>query len=105
LGPKRDENGEYRRLHNEELDSLYRYPNIIRVIKSRRWRWAGHVARMDEDRSAFKFLTGTPTEKGPSGRPRRRWEGNIIMNRKVIGINGLISLRIRIIGEPLRMRH
>ena len=57
FGPKRDENGEWRMLHNEELHSLYRSPNILRVIKSRRLRWAGHVARMEEVRSAFKILT------------------------------------------------
>ena len=61
LGPKRDENGEWRRLHNEELHSLYRSPNIVRVIKSRRLRWAAHVDRMEEDRSALKILTGKPT--------------------------------------------
>ena len=60
FGPERDENGEWRRLHNEELHSLYRSPNIVRVIKSRRLRWAGHVARMDEGRSAFEILTGKP---------------------------------------------
>ena len=54
--PKRGENGEWRRFHNEELYSLYRSPNIVRVIKSRRLRWAGHVARMEEGRSAFKIL-------------------------------------------------
>ena len=53
--PKRDENGEWRRLHNDELHSLYRSSNIVRVIKSRRLRWAGHVARMEEARSAFKI--------------------------------------------------
>ena len=61
FGPKRDENGEWRKLHNEELHSLYRSPNILRVIKSRRLRWAGHVARMEEGRSAFKILTGKST--------------------------------------------
>ena len=72
FGPKRDENGERRRLHNEELHSLYRSPNIARVIKSRRLRWAGHVARMEESRSAFKILTVKPTGKRPLARPRRR---------------------------------
>ena len=61
FGPKGDANEEWRRLHNEELHSLYRPPNIVRVIKSIRLRWAGHVARMEEGRSAFKILTGKPT--------------------------------------------
>ena len=74
LGPKKDENVEWRRPHNEELHSLYRSPNIVRVIKSRRLRWTGHVARMEDGRSAFKILTGKPTGKRPPGRPRRRWE-------------------------------
>ena len=64
-----DENGEWRRLHNEELHSLYRSPNMI---KSRRLRWAGHVARMEEGRNAFKILTDKPTGKRPLGRPRSR---------------------------------
>ena len=63
---------EWRRLHNEELHSLYRSPNIERVIKSRRQRWADHVARMEKGGSAFKVLTGTPTKKKPLGRLRRR---------------------------------
>ena len=87
FGPKRDENGEWRRLHNEELDSLYRSPNIVRVNKSRRLRWAGHVVRMEEGRSAFKILTGKPTGKRPLGRPRCRWEDNIRMDLEEIGIN------------------
>ena len=60
FGPK---NGEWRRIHNEELHSLYRSPNVVRVIKSRRLKWAGHVARMEESRSSFKILTGKPTGK------------------------------------------
>jgi hypothetical protein len=74
-------------LHNEELHSLYRSPNIVRVIKSRRLRWAGHVARMEESRSAFKMLTGTPARKRPLGRPRLRWEDNIRMDLKEMGMN------------------
>jgi hypothetical protein len=77
FGLKRDENGEWRRLHNEEIYSLYRSPNIVTVIKSRSLRWAGHVARMEEGRSAFKILIGNPTRKRPLGMPRRRWEDNI----------------------------
>ena len=63
LGHKRDDNGEWRRFHNEELHGLYRSPNIVRVIKSRRLRWAGNVARKEEVRRAFKILTGKPTGK------------------------------------------
>ena len=76
-GPKRDENGKWRRLHNEELHSLYRSPNIVRVIKSRRLRWAGRVARMEKGGSGFKVFTGKPIGKRFLGRPRRRWEDNI----------------------------
>ena len=65
---------------------MYRSPNIVRVIKSRRLRWAGDVARMEEHRSAFKILTGTSAGKRPLGRPRRRWEDNIRMDIKEIGI-------------------
>ena len=73
FGLKRDENGEWRRLHNEELHCLYRSPNIVRVIKSRRLRWAGHVARMEEGMSVFKILTDRPRARRPSEWPRRRW--------------------------------
>ena len=72
FGPKRDENREWRRLHNEELHSLYHSPNMVRVIKARRLRWAGHVARMEKGGSAFKILTGKPKGKRHSGRPMCR---------------------------------
>jgi hypothetical protein len=75
---KRDEvTGEWRKLHNEELHDLYSSPNIIRIIKSRRSRWAGHVARMGEKRNAYRLLVGKPDGKRPLGRPRRRWMDNI----------------------------
>ena len=101
FGPKKDENGEWRRLYNDELYNLYRSLNIIMVIKSRRLRWAGHVARMEEGRSAFKIVTGKPTGKRPLRRPRRRWEDNIRMDLEKISMRGigLILLRIGIIGE------
>ena len=87
FGSKRDENGEWRRLHNEELHSLSGPPNIVRVIKSRRLRWVDGVAGTEESRGAFKILTGKPTGKRPLGRPRCRWEDNIRMVLKEIGIN------------------
>jgi hypothetical protein len=78
FGPKRDEaTGEWRRLHNEELNDLYSSQNIIRVMKSRRMRWAGHVARMGEKRGAYRILVGRSEGRRPLGRPRRRWEDNI----------------------------
>jgi hypothetical protein len=81
FGPKRDEvMGERRKLHNEELHDLYSSPSIIRIIKSRRMRWAGHVARMGEKRNAYRLLVGTPEGKRPLGRPRRRWVDNIRMD-------------------------
>ena len=87
FGPNWNENGQWRRLHNEELHSLYRLPNIVRVIKSRILRWAGHVARLEDGRSAFEILTGKPISKRPLERLRRRWEGNIKMDLKQIVIN------------------
>jgi len=73
FGPRRDgEMGEWRRLHNEELNDLYCSPNILRVIKSRRMRWAGHVARMGEDRGVYRVLVGKPEGRRSLGRPRLR---------------------------------
>jgi len=67
--------GEWRKLHNEELNDLYCSPNIVRMIKSRRKRWAGHVARMGERRGVYRVLVGKPEGKRPLGRPRRRYMG------------------------------
>ena len=81
FGPRRDEvTGEWRRLHNEELNDLYSSPNIVRVIKSRRMRWAGHVACMGEERGAYRVLVGKPEGNRPLRRPRRRWVDNITMD-------------------------
>ena len=81
FGPKRDEaTEEWRKLRNEELNDLYSLPNIVRVVKSRRMRWAGHVARMGEDRVVQRLLVGKHEGKRPLGRPRRRWEDNIKMD-------------------------
>ena len=86
FGLRRDEvTGEWRRLHNEELNGLYSSPNIVRVIKSRRMRWAGHVARMGEERGAYKVLVRKPEGKRPLGRPRRRWVDNIRMDLQEVG--------------------
>ena len=87
FGPKRDKNGGWRRLHNEKHHSLYRSSNIVRVIKSRKLRWTGHVARMEEGRSAFKILTGKATGKRPLEKTRRRWEDNIRMDLEEMSIN------------------
>jgi len=82
FGPRSDEvTGEWRRLHNEELNVLYCSPNIVRVIKSRRVRWTGHVARMGEE----KVLVGKTEGKTPLGRPRRRWVDNISMEIQEVG--------------------
>ena len=97
MGPRR------MRMGSEEHHSLYRSPNVVTVIKSRRLRRTGHATRMEKG-SSFKILTGTRTGKRPLRRPRRKWEDNIIMDIEEIGIMqgiGLIRLRIGIIGEPL----
>jgi hypothetical protein len=98
FGPKRDEvTGEWRRLHNKELYALYSSPNIIRVIKSRRLRWAAHVARMGDRRGAYRALVGKPEGRRPLERPRHRWEDNIKMDQREVGLGawtGSIWLRI-----------
>jgi hypothetical protein len=106
FGPKRDEvTGEWRKLHNNELHDLYSSPSIIRIIKSRRMRWEGHVARMGEKGNVYRLLVGKPEGKRPLGRPRHRWMDNI--NRWILERwdgamwTGLVWLRIGTGGELL----
>jgi hypothetical protein len=88
FGPKRDGvTGGWRKLHNEELHDLYSSLSIIRIIKSRRISWAGHVARMGEKRNVYRLLVGKPEGKRPLGRLRRRWIGNIKMELLVKGLS------------------
>jgi hypothetical protein len=90
FGPKRDEvTGEWRKLHNEVLHDLYSSPNIVRVIKSRRMRWAGLVSLLGEERGVYRDLVGKPVGKRPLGRPRRRWEDNIRMVLQEVGCGGM----------------
>jgi hypothetical protein len=86
--PKREEDGSWRKLHTDELHNLYSSPNIVRMIKSRRTRWAGHVARMGEMRGVYRVLIGSPEGKRPLGRLRRRWEDNIKLDLREMGIDG-----------------
>jgi len=86
FGPKRDEvTGEWRKLRNEELSDLYSLPNIVQVVKSRRMRWVGHVARMGEGRGVHRVLVGKPEGKRPLGRPRHRLEDDINMDLQKVG--------------------
>jgi len=86
FGSRSDEvTGEWRRLHNEELNDLYSSPYIVRVIKSRRIRWAGYVARMGEERGVYRVSVGKPVCRRPLGRPRRRWVDNNRMDLQAVG--------------------
>jgi hypothetical protein len=92
--------GGWRKLHNEELHNLYSSPSIIRIIKSRRMRWAGHVAQMGERRNVCRLLVGKPEGKRPLGRPRRGWISNIkmdvlVMELSVVDLTGLAQDRYR----------
>jgi hypothetical protein len=108
FGPKRDEvMVEWRKLRSGEVHNLYSSPDIIRQIKSRRMRWAGHVARMEERRNLYRVLVGKLEGKSPVRRPRRRWEHGIRMDCREIGRRGLERINLaqdRIVGELLRMR-
>jgi hypothetical protein len=86
--PKREGDASWRKLHNDELHCLYSSPNIVRVIKSRRMRWAGHVACIGEGRGVCRVLIGRPKGKRPLGRPRHKWEDNIKLDFREVGVDG-----------------
>jgi hypothetical protein len=91
FGPKKEVDGSWRKPYNVEFHSLYSSMNIVRVIKSRKMRWAGHVVRMGEGRGVYRVLVGSPEGKRPLGRPRRRWEDNVKMDLRD-GRTGWIQL-------------
>ena len=95
FGPKRNKTtGEWRKLHNDGLNDLYASPNIFRVIKSRRVKWSGHVARMGERRDVYRVLVGKPEGKRPLGRPWRRWDDNMKINLQDVGCGGMDCIEL-----------
>jgi hypothetical protein len=94
FGPKREDDVSWRKVHNDELHNLYSLPNIVRVIKSMRMKWAGHVARMEEGRGVCRFLVGRPVGRRPLGRPRHRWKDNIKLDLRETGIDGANWIRL-----------
>jgi hypothetical protein len=95
FGLKRDDvTGEWRKLHSEELNNLYSSSDIIRQVKSRRMRWAGHVARMEEERKVYKVLVEKSEGRRPLGRPRRRWEDGVRMDLRETGLGGVNWIRL-----------
>jgi hypothetical protein len=95
FGPKRDEvTREWRKPHNEELNDLYSSPNLFRVIKLKRMRQVGHVARMGERKGVYRVLVGKPEGKRSPGRPRRRWEKNIKLNLHEVGFGGMDWIKL-----------
>jgi transcription termination factor 2 len=94
FGPKREEDGSWRKLHKDELHNLYSLLNIFRLVKSRRMMWEGHLARMGEGRGVYRILVARPKSKRPLGRPRRKWKDNIKMDLREIGIDGANWIRL-----------
>jgi hypothetical protein len=94
FGLKCEKDGSWRKSHNDELHNLYSSPNIVRVIKSRRMRWVGHVARMGEGRGVYRVLVGRSESKRPLVRPRHKWEDNIKKDLREIGIDGANWIRL-----------
>jgi hypothetical protein len=94
FAPKRDEDGSWRILHNDELHSLYSSPSIVRVIKSRRMRWAGHVTRMEEGRGVYRVLIGRPKGTRPLERRKCMWKDDIKLDLRKIGIDGTNWIRL-----------
>jgi hypothetical protein len=94
FGPKGEEDGSWKKLHNDELHSLCFSLNVLRVIKSRRMRWEGHAARMREWRGVYRVLVGRPEGKRPLGTPTLRWDNNIKMDLRDIGIDGENWIRL-----------
>jgi hypothetical protein len=94
FGPERDKDGSCRKLHNDELHNLNTSPHIVRVIKSRRMRWAGYVARMGEERGVYWVSVGRPEGKRPLGRPRRAWENKFKLDLREVGIVGTNWIRL-----------
>jgi hypothetical protein len=94
FGPKREVDGSWRKLYNDELHNLHSSPKTLRVIITKRMRWAGHVARMGEGRGVYGVFVGRPEGKRPLGRLRRRWENDIKMNLREIGIDGEKWIRL-----------
>jgi hypothetical protein len=88
FGPRKEKHESWRKLHNDELHCLYSSTNIVKVIKSRRMRWVGHMARMEGKRGVYRVSIGRSEGRRPLGRPRRRWEDNIWMDLREIGIGG-----------------
>jgi hypothetical protein len=103
FGPEGDKvTGEWRKLYNEEFHILYSSPNIIRQIESRRMRWAGHVARMGEEKNVYRILIGKPEGKRPLGRIRRRWEDGITMDLREIGWGSVDWIQLSQDGDRWR---